>query len=171
MDFHGKFSFEHYGNQTNFFVFLCIISTVMLLLLFLLFYHVIIIFYASPFCYRTDYEGFIFFSFLLLRIQLPLWVLEAMEKNEMHFEDKYGIKNKEYISFGCEDLHLLHGRTPMEAFRDLMSSFKENLKMLFQTTVMIKCNSTLIRFHVSYLFQCICDILWGNCITYFMVYY
>lgn len=84
MDFHQKFSFEHYGNQTYFFVFLCIISTVMLLLLFLLFYHVIIIFYAS----------------LLQRIQLPLWVLEAMENNVIHFKDKYGIKNKEYISFG-----------------------------------------------------------------------
>lgn len=63
-----------------------------------------------------------------------------MEINGMNFEDIFGTKNREYVSFACDDLPLLCGRSPMQAYQDFMSSFSENFVELLETTITVKCD-------------------------------
>lgn len=59
-------------------------------------------------------------------IPLPPWVQEAIDKdNDIVYTDRAGRRNREYLSLGCDDLPVLCGRTPIQAYSDFMRSFKE----------------------------------------------
>ncbi|WOL09332.1 beta-amylase 3, chloroplastic-like [Canna indica] len=62
-------------------------------------------------------------------IPLPRWVLEEMDKEpDLAFSDRFGRRNKEYISLGCDVLPILRGRTPIQAYSDLMRSFRDTFR-------------------------------------------
>ncbi|KAJ0963097.1 hypothetical protein J5N97_028219 [Dioscorea zingiberensis] len=62
-------------------------------------------------------------------IPLPQWVLEEMDKEpDLAYSDKYGRRNKEYISLGCDLLPVLRGRTPIQVYSDFMRSFRDTFR-------------------------------------------
>ncbi|KAH6790689.1 hypothetical protein C2S51_005695 [Perilla frutescens var. frutescens] len=64
-----------------------------------------------------------------LWIPLPLWVLEEMDRDpDVSFADRFGRRNMEYISLGCDILPILHGRSPIQAYADLMRNFRETFR-------------------------------------------
>ncbi|XP_009403535.2 beta-amylase 3, chloroplastic [Musa acuminata AAA Group] len=62
-------------------------------------------------------------------IPLPQWVLKEMDKEpDLAFSDRFGRRNKEYISLGCDVLPVLRGRSPIQAYSDFMRSFRDTFK-------------------------------------------
>ncbi|KAH7658030.1 Beta-amylase protein [Dioscorea alata] len=62
-------------------------------------------------------------------IPFPQWVCEEMDKEpDLAYSDKYGRRNKEYISLGCDMLPFLRGRTPIQAYSDFMRSFRDTFR-------------------------------------------
>ncbi|XP_074587462.1 beta-amylase 3, chloroplastic-like [Curcuma longa] len=60
---------------------------------------------------------------------LPQWVLEEMETQpDLAFSDRFGRRNKEYLSLGCDVLPVLKGRSPLQAYSDFMRSFKDTFR-------------------------------------------
>ncbi|XP_002974185.2 beta-amylase 1, chloroplastic [Selaginella moellendorffii] len=60
-------------------------------------------------------------------IPLPWWIVEEAKNNpDMVYTDRYGNRNFEYLSLGCDHLPVLKGRTPVQAYSDFMRSFKES---------------------------------------------
>ncbi|CAI7790773.1 unnamed protein product, partial [Closterium sp. NIES-53] len=59
-------------------------------------------------------------------IPLPPWIHEAIDKNnDIVYTDRAGRRNREYLSLGCDDLPVLQGRTPIQAYSDFMRSFRD----------------------------------------------
>lgn len=62
-------------------------------------------------------------------IPLPPWVLDEMDKDpELAYSDRFGRRNKEYVSLGCDTLPVLHGRSPIQTYADFMRSFRDNFR-------------------------------------------
>lgn len=59
-------------------------------------------------------------------IPLPQWVREEIDKDpDLAYSDKFGRRNMEYISLGCDVLPVLHGRSPIQAYTEFMRSFRD----------------------------------------------
>ncbi|KAK4338525.1 hypothetical protein RND71_043012 [Anisodus tanguticus] len=59
-------------------------------------------------------------------IPLPRWVCEEMNKDpDLAYSDRFGRRNMEYISLGCDVLPILHGRSPIQAYSEFMRSFRD----------------------------------------------
>lgn len=66
------------------------------------------------------------------RIPLPEWVLKQMEKDEgLAYSDRFGRRSKEYISLGCDNLPVLCGRSPIQAYADFMRNFRDTFQQFF----------------------------------------
>ncbi|KAG5030065.1 hypothetical protein GLYMA_05G219200v4 [Glycine max] len=64
-------------------------------------------------------------------IPLPLWVLDEIQKDiELAYCDRFGRRNIEYISLGCDILPVLHGRSPIQAYADFMRNFRDTFGSL-----------------------------------------
>lgn len=64
-----------------------------------------------------------------LWIPLPLWVLEEMDKDpDLAYSDRFGKRSKEYISLGCDNVPVLKGRSPIQAYSDFMRSFRDTFR-------------------------------------------
>ncbi|XP_061375721.1 beta-amylase 3, chloroplastic-like [Gastrolobium bilobum] len=62
-------------------------------------------------------------------IPLPLWVLDEIHKDpELSYSDRFGRRNIEYISLGCDILPVLRGRSPIQAYADLMRDFRDTFR-------------------------------------------
>ncbi|KAG0493967.1 hypothetical protein HPP92_004961 [Vanilla planifolia] len=62
-------------------------------------------------------------------IPLPRWVLEEMDAEpNLAYTDRIGQRSKEYISLSCDNLPVLNGRSPIQAYSDFMRSFRDNFK-------------------------------------------
>ena len=60
------------------------------------------------------------------KVTLPPWVLEAASADpDLFFTDQYGYRNPECISLWADNAMTLHGRTPLESYRDFMRSFRD----------------------------------------------
>ncbi|CAK9323675.1 unnamed protein product [Citrullus colocynthis] len=58
-------------------------------------------------------------------IPLPKWVLEEINKDpDLAYSDRFGRRNSEYITLGCDTLPVLRGRSPIQAYADFMRSFR-----------------------------------------------
>lgn len=58
------------------------------------------------------------------KISLPPWVLEAGDCDpNIFYTDRAGVRNRECISLGCDELPVLAGRTPVDAYTDFMTAF------------------------------------------------
>ncbi|MCO5594261.1 hypothetical protein L7F22_048288 [Adiantum nelumboides] len=61
-------------------------------------------------------------------IPLPEWVRKEGKINpDIFFTNRDTKRNEEYLSFGVDNEPVLDGRTAIEAYRDFMHSFKENM--------------------------------------------
>lgn len=76
---------------------------------------------------------FLFFSDN--RIPLPKWVLKEIKRNRIHFENGVGDKSVHYISFGCDDLPLLKGRSPADVYSNFIKSFINTFSPLLGRTM------------------------------------
>ncbi|OWM85195.1 beta-amylase 1, chloroplastic-like [Punica granatum] len=64
-------------------------------------------------------------------IPLPQWVLEEIDKNpDLAYSDRFGRRNVECISLGCDILPVLRGRSPIQAYTDFMRSFRDVFRPL-----------------------------------------
>ncbi|GMH26729.1 hypothetical protein Nepgr_028572 [Nepenthes gracilis] len=62
-------------------------------------------------------------------IPLPQWILEEMDKDpDLAFSDRFGRRNMEYISIGCDTLPVLRGRSPIQAYSDFMKNFRDTFR-------------------------------------------
>ncbi|XP_004503587.1 beta-amylase 1, chloroplastic-like [Cicer arietinum] len=62
-------------------------------------------------------------------IPLPRWVLDEIDKDpDLAFSDRFGRKNMEYISLGCDILPVLRGRSPIQAYADFMRDFRDTFR-------------------------------------------
>ncbi len=60
------------------------------------------------------------------KVTLPKWVLDAAVSDpDLFFTDQYGYRNPECISLWADNAMTLHGRTPLECYRDFMASFRD----------------------------------------------
>ncbi|CAL0330864.1 unnamed protein product [Lupinus luteus] len=63
------------------------------------------------------------------RIPLPLWVLDEIQKDpELAYSDRFGRRNIEYISLGCDIFPVLRGRSPIQAYADFMRDFRDTFR-------------------------------------------
>ena len=60
-------------------------------------------------------------------IEIPSWVRSAGSSADAFFRDPQGNTNNEYIAFGADGVSL-SGRTPIQIYKDFMSSFKSNFQ-------------------------------------------
>ncbi|KAL0326690.1 UNVERIFIED_CONTAM: Beta-amylase 3, chloroplastic [Sesamum angustifolium] len=52
-----------------------------------------------------------------------------MDKDpDVSYADRFGRRSMEYISLGCDVLPILHGRSPIQAYADLMRSFRDTFR-------------------------------------------
>ncbi|KAM1736627.1 hypothetical protein ACFX12_014966 [Malus domestica] len=62
-------------------------------------------------------------------IPLPLWVLEEIDKDpDLVYSDRFGRRNVEYLSLGCDMLPVLQGRSPLQAYADFMRNFRDTFR-------------------------------------------
>lgn len=62
-------------------------------------------------------------------IPLPLWVLQEIDKDpDLAYSDRFGRRNMEYISLGCDILPVLRGRSPIQAYTDFMRNFRDTFR-------------------------------------------
>ncbi|XVF10369.1 hypothetical protein REPUB_Repub07fG0176800 [Reevesia pubescens] len=64
-------------------------------------------------------------------IPLPHWVLKEIQNNpDLAYSDRFGRRNTEYISLGCDILPVLGGRSPIQAYADFMTNFRDTFRPL-----------------------------------------
>ncbi|CAL9061322.1 unnamed protein product [Musa banksii] len=69
-------------------------------------------------------------------IPLPRWVLEEMDKEpNLAFADRFGRRNNEYISLGCDVFPVLRGRSPIQAYSDFMRSFRDTFRDFLRVVI------------------------------------
>ncbi|KAL3499188.1 hypothetical protein ACH5RR_038281 [Cinchona calisaya] len=69
-------------------------------------------------------------------ISLPQWVLEEMKrKPDLAYSDRFGRRNMEYISLGCDILPILDGRSPIQAYADLLRNFRDTFRPFLGGTI------------------------------------
>ena len=54
------------------------------------------------------------------------------------FADRFGRRNKEYISLGCDVFPVLRGRSPIQAYSDFMRSFRDTFKDFLGVVVTVR---------------------------------
>ncbi|PIA61617.1 hypothetical protein AQUCO_00300854v1 [Aquilegia coerulea] len=61
------------------------------------------------------------------QVPLPLWISQIGEAQpDIFFSDRSGIRYKECLSFGVDDLPVLDGRSPIQVYQGFLESFKSN---------------------------------------------
>lgn len=71
-------------------------------------------------------------------IPLPQWVLEEMDRDpDLAFSDRFGTRNTEYISLGCDILPVLRGRSPIQTYADFMRNFRDTFKPFLGLTITV----------------------------------
>ncbi|KAL6979419.1 beta-amylase [Sarracenia purpurea var. burkii] len=69
-------------------------------------------------------------------IPLPQWVLEEMDKDpDLAYANRFGRRNMEYISLGCDILPVLRGRSPIQAYADFMRNFRDTFRPFLGGTI------------------------------------
>ncbi|KAH1235784.1 Beta-amylase 1, chloroplastic [Glycine max] len=79
---------------------------------------------------------FLVMSLILWKMPLPLWVLDEIQKDtELAYCDRFGQRNIEYISLGCDILPVLCGRSPIQAYADFMRNFRDTFESLLGVVI------------------------------------
>lgn len=67
---------------------------------------------------------------------LPQWVLGVgQECPDIFYTDKSGVRNQECLTLGIDEVAVLSGRTALQAYGDLMASFRDTFGGWFGTTI------------------------------------
>jgi len=70
------------------------------------------------------------------KVPLPAWVLDIGERDpDIFFTDRAGVRNRESLSFGVDDVPLLDGATPIRVYRRFMERFCDEFEDMFGTTI------------------------------------
>jgi len=70
------------------------------------------------------------------KVPLPAWVLEVGERDpDVFFTDRAGVRNRESLSFGVDDVPLLDGKTPIEVYQRFMERFVDEFEDMIGTTI------------------------------------
>ncbi|KAF9689206.1 hypothetical protein SADUNF_Sadunf01G0067500 [Salix dunnii] len=70
------------------------------------------------------------------KISLPQWVLEEIDKDpDIAYTDRFGRRNMEYISLGCDMFPVLKGRSPLQAYSDFMMNFRDSFRSLLGVVI------------------------------------
>ena len=76
---------------------------------------------------------------MYIRIPLPLWVLEEIDKDpDLAYSDRFGRRNLEYISLGCDILPVLCGRSPIQAYTDFMRNFRDAFRPFLGAIITVR---------------------------------
>ncbi|GIL62493.1 hypothetical protein Vafri_16696 [Volvox africanus] len=68
---------------------------------------------------------------------LPTWLVEEGRTNpDIFYTDRAGQRCTNYVSLGADEAPVLAGRTPLECYRDLMTSFRRELGPFFGSTIL-----------------------------------
>ncbi|VAH04084.1 unnamed protein product [Triticum turgidum subsp. durum] len=71
-----------------------------------------------------------------VNIPLPRWVVEDMDKDQdLAYTDQCERRSYEYVSFGCDDMPVLDGRTPIQCYTDFMSAFHDHFAAFLGNTI------------------------------------
>ncbi|KAI4370135.1 hypothetical protein MLD38_018515 [Melastoma candidum] len=82
--------------------------------------------------YESDAFGVSMVIVRFFKDSIPHWVLEEMDKNpNLAYSDRYGRRSIEYVSLGCDILPVLRGRSPIQAYADLMRNFRDAFSPFF----------------------------------------
>ncbi|VFQ98503.1 unnamed protein product [Cuscuta campestris] len=74
--------------------------------------------------------------FFDIRIPLPRWVREEMDKDpDLAYTDQWGRRNYEYVSLGRDTLPVLKGRTPVQCYSDFMRAFRDRFEDMLGDTI------------------------------------
>lgn len=66
------------------------------------------------------------------KVPLPRWVLDVGEQNpDIYYTDRHGVRNRECLSLGCDEVPLFEGRTPVDIYRDFINAFADKFDYLF----------------------------------------
>ncbi|ERN16877.1 hypothetical protein AMTRI_Chr02g221910 [Amborella trichopoda] len=69
-------------------------------------------------------------------ITLPKWVLKVGEENpDIFFTDRGGKRFRDCLSLGTDELALLSGKSPLQAYGDFMESFKSEFSNFLGSTI------------------------------------
>lgn len=60
----------------------------------------------------------------------------------------------EYISLGCDILPILHGRSPIQAYADLMRSFRETFRSFLGGVITVRLTMSCYIDSLSCMFSC-----------------
>ncbi|KAJ6946028.1 hypothetical protein NC651_000950 [Populus alba x Populus x berolinensis] len=75
-------------------------------------------------------------AYSLIRVSLPQWVVEEIDKDpDIAYTDRFGRRNMEYISLGCDMFPVLKGRSPLQAYSDFMMNFRDTFRSLLGVVI------------------------------------
>lgn len=70
------------------------------------------------------------------KIPLPEWVSRTGESDpSIYFKDRSGQQYKNCLSLAVDDLPVLHGKTPLEVYRDFFGTFKSEFSQFMGSTI------------------------------------
>lgn len=62
-----------------------------------------------------------------------------MQKDpDLAFSDRFGRRNTEYISLGCDILPVLRGRSPIQVYADFMRDFRDTFRPFLGTIITVR---------------------------------
>lgn len=79
-----------------------------------------------------------------------------MDKDpDVSYADRFGRRNMEYISLGCDILPILHGRSPIQAYADLMRNFRDTFRSFLGGVITVRL-TTSWSFNTIFMFKLLC---------------
>ncbi|KAK8971683.1 hypothetical protein V6N11_018863 [Hibiscus sabdariffa] len=69
------------------------------------------------------------------KIALPKWVMKIGESQSIFFTDRLGQHYREFLSRAVDDLAVLDGKTPIQAYQDFCESFKSAFSAFVGSTI------------------------------------
>lgn len=66
-------------------------------------------------------------------------MLDEIQKDvELAYCDRFGRRNIEYISLGCDILPVLCGRSPIQVYADFMRDFRDTFRALLGVIITVR---------------------------------
>lgn len=76
-----------------------------------------------------------------------------MDKDpDVTYADRFGRRNMEYISLGCDILPILYGRSPIQAYSDLMRNFRETFRLFLGGVITVRLITSILLLVISSFF-------------------
>lgn len=77
---------------------------------------------------------------------MPNWVVEEIDRDQdLAYTDRWGRRNYEYVSLGCDTLPVLKGRSPVQCYADFMRAFRDQFAAYLGSTIVVSSPSPSSR--------------------------